>query len=60
MASVQSIREAILILVAERQALRDREADCRMLEANRLDLGRLQRELSDALIESHLHGAVAI
>jgi hypothetical protein len=57
MSSVQSLREAILIIVDERQALRDRGADCRTLEENRLDLGRLQRELSDALIERHLRQA---
>ena len=57
MSSVQSLREAILTLVAERQALRERGADILTLEANRLDLGRLQRELSDALIECHLRMA---
>jgi hypothetical protein len=57
MASVQSLREAIVILVAERQTMRERGADRRALEANRLDLGRVQRDLSDALIELHLRQA---
>jgi len=57
MSTVQFIREAILTLVAERQALREHGADIRTLEANRLDLGRLQRELSDALIDCHMRMA---
>ena len=54
MASVECLQEALLVLVAERQALRERHADRKELESNRLELARRQRELSHALIAQHL------
>jgi hypothetical protein len=50
MASVERLQEALRALVAERQALRDHNAGHEALESNRVEVGRLQRELSVALI----------
>jgi hypothetical protein len=54
MASVECLQEAVRMLVAYRQALRERDARSHELESNRLELARRQRELSHALIERHL------
>ena len=58
MASVKRLQEALRMLVAKRQALRGSDASRDELESNRLELGRLQRELSHALIDCHLRRAV--
>jgi hypothetical protein len=50
MGSVECIQEAVRTLVAERQALRERNASHGLLEANRLALAARQRQLSQALI----------
>jgi hypothetical protein len=54
MARVERLQEALSVLVAERQTLRERHADRKELESNRLELARQQRELSHALIERYL------
>ena len=54
---VQSLREAIAALVAERQALRAGGAKRDELESNRLELVRRQQQLSRALIGTHLPGS---
>jgi hypothetical protein len=51
MADVESLQEAVRALAAERQALHERDAGRDELEANRLELARRQRELSQALID---------
>ncbi len=52
--AIHALEKTIAALVEERQRLRDRGAGRPALEANRLDLGRRQRELSYALIGCHL------
>jgi hypothetical protein len=47
------LQEAIRTLVAERQRMRDCGLDRRQLESNRLQLVRLQWQLSYALIRCH-------
>jgi hypothetical protein len=53
MASVEDLQEHVRALVAERQLLRECGAAREKLEANRLELGRRQRQLSHALIERY-------
>ena len=57
MNSVECFREALRVLVAERQALRERNAGRDELESNRLEVARRQRQLSRALIDRHLRPA---
>lgn len=58
MASVERLQDAIYKLVAQRQALRERGAGDDVLESNRRRLAARQRELSRALIDRHLPGAL--
>jgi hypothetical protein len=54
MASVDGLHEEVRVLVAERQAMRERGAGRDELESNRLELAQRQRQLSHALIHCHL------
>jgi len=56
MASVESLKEALSMLVAERQALRERHANRTELESNRLALVARQQQFSRALIDRCLTG----
>jgi len=58
MTSVERLQDAILELVAARQALRERGASDDVLESNRRLLAARHRELSRALIERHLRAGV--
>jgi hypothetical protein len=53
MARVECLQQVLRVLVAERQALRERSAGREALESNRLEVASRQRELSHALIERH-------
>jgi hypothetical protein len=57
MASVEGLQEELRVLVADRQAMREREAGRDELESNRLELAQRQRQLSHALIGRHLRDA---
>jgi hypothetical protein len=57
MASVECIQEALRMLVAERQALHERNAGRDELDSNRLELVGRQQQLSRALIDRYLHRA---
>jgi hypothetical protein len=57
MSSVECLVAALGVLVAERQAMRDRNAGRVELESNRLEVVRRQRQLSKALIDRHLYRA---
>lgn len=54
MTRVECLQEAVLRLVLERQELHDQRAGCDELESNRLEIGRLNRQLSQALIDRYL------
>jgi hypothetical protein len=57
MPSVECLQEAVLVLVAARQALHAHKATSDELESNRLELVRRQQQLSDALIDRYLRHA---
>ena len=59
MAEVERLQEAVRRLVAERQALHDRNAGRDELESNRLELVRRQWQLADALIDHYGRRATA-
>jgi hypothetical protein len=54
MASVESLQNAVRVLVGERQALHEGHASHDELEANRLQLVARQQQLSEALIDRYL------
>lgn len=51
---VEGLQERLRMLVAQRQALRERNAGRDELESNRLELASRQRDLSQALIDRYL------
>jgi hypothetical protein len=54
MTCVEHLQEQLRALVAQRQGLREREASRGELESNRVELARLQRQLSQAFIDLHV------
>jgi hypothetical protein len=56
---IECLQESVLRLVSERQALRERRAGRAELESNRREIGRRNRQLSQALIAHHLHARQA-
>jgi hypothetical protein len=54
MACVEQLQEQLRTLIAQRQALREREANRGELESNRLEIASRQRQLSHALIDLHV------
>jgi hypothetical protein len=58
MASVECLQEAVLVLVAARQALHAHNASPDELESNRLELVSRQQQLSHALIDRYRRHAV--
>jgi hypothetical protein len=54
MASVECLQEALRMLVDERKALREHDASSEVLESNRRELARRQRQLSHALIDRYV------
>jgi hypothetical protein len=56
-ASLECLQEAVRILVAEREALHNRDASHNELESNRLELARRHRQLSQALIDRYVRNA---
>jgi hypothetical protein len=56
---VDELSERIAALAAERQELRKTGASDEVLEQNRVELGRSQWALSQALIDQHLPGLAA-
>jgi hypothetical protein len=57
MAKVECIQKALRMLVAEQQALHERDAGRTELESNRLELAGRQRQLAHALIDRYLRRA---
>ena len=55
MASVECLQAALRALVAERQALHEHHAGRDALEANRVQVGIRQRQLSQAFVERYGH-----
>jgi hypothetical protein len=51
--SVESLQDELRVLAAERQALREHDAERDELESNRLELALRQRQLSYALIDRY-------
>ena len=57
MTNVEHLQGQLRVLVAQRQALREREASRSELESNRLELASRQRQLSQAFRDLHVrHG----
>ena len=51
--NVESLSERIAELVRQRQELRAAAADRQLLERNRLEIARMQKRLSEALIRRY-------